>query len=124
MNKVRHAVLTEECLDASITAEITIFPEGIHAAIYGGHLPHIGAISAVDAGGTVRTLQYPGHRDAVISEKWAVSLSNMGFAPVVVTAGIHYDALSKENIESVLMADEKLLMQAIGVLKEAMNGNV
>jgi len=121
MNAVRHAVYTESCLGETVTAEITLYPNGIHAAVHGGSLPHIGAVSVIDAEGSVQTIQYPGHKDAAISDRWARRLSELGYGAVVITAGVHYDDLPRTDIQRVLQATDRLLDRIQNALRGSLN---
>lgn len=97
---------------AELTAEVIRLPEGVQAVLYGGTKPHIGAVTVVDPQGAAATTQFAGHKDGVVSEKWAQSLAADGYRPAVVTAGIHYDGLSREQIAAVVALTDELLAQA------------
>lgn len=74
-----------------ITAELTRLDQGVQVLVAGGDLSHVGAVSIVDPEGHITTTQFPGHRDGVVSRRWAEALAETGNIPAVVTAGIHYD---------------------------------
>ena len=111
--------LTRELMGASITAQVLCLPEGLQVNVYGGVLPHIGAVSVADLQGNITTQQFPAHRDGVVSERWAKLLSEAGYVPAVVTAGIHYDHLSRDGISAVVELTDTMLSELIHILKNA-----
>ncbi len=117
-NEVRHIRLSRDCLGRSIEVETMAFHEGVHISVYGGDLGHIGAVSIVEPGGQVETIQFPGHRDAVVSEAWARALAELGAAPIVVEAGIHFDGLQRDEIREVLDKTDELLERMRDALRE------
>ena len=96
-------------------------------AIWGGDKPHIGAIAAAQprpgrkkpetTSATASVICFPAHKEyeivRVVSEKLAAALN----ANVVVTAGIHWDNISKDGIGKV-MNNTKILTDL--VLKEVL----
>ena len=110
--------LTRELMGASITAQAICLPEGLQAAVYGGTLPHIGAVSVADPQGNVATRQFPTHKDGVVSGRWAKALSEAGYRPAVVTAGIHYDDLSREQIAGVVELTDGMLAELLNALRD------
>ena len=113
---VRRYRLSRECLGARLHAEALAFPGSLHVSVYGGDLPHIGAVSVVGPDGAVATTQFPGHRDGAVSEAWAKALSERGFRPAVVEAGIHYDGITPEGIRRVLEAGDALLAALLAAM--------
>lgn len=112
-NEVKHIRLSRDCLGRSIEVEAMAFLEGVHVSVYGGDQGHIGAVSIVEPGGQIESFQFPGHRDAVVSEAWARALAGAGCVPAVVEAGIHYDGLSEAGIRRVLEASDQLLRRLL-----------
>lgn len=108
---------SEMCMGYAIEADVARYPEGLHASVYGGERPHIGAVSVANQVGNVDTTQFPGHKDGVVSQSWAEAFADAGLLPAVVEAGIHYDELSAEGIREVLNATERLLARAIEAVK-------
>lgn len=103
--------ITRKLLGEDVTAFVLFLDGGVHASIYGGSRPHIGAVSVVDLAGKCHTTQFPGHKDGVVSERWAKALAEAGYRPVVVEAGIHYDNLSREGIMAVIRLTDKILLE-------------
>lgn len=88
--------------------------QGIRVDLYGGDLPHIGAVSAVSCDKRLETILFPGHREAVLSESWAASLNQARpVCPVAVTAGIHYDGVTREDIEEIVKVTEEMRKQVM-----------
>ncbi len=109
---VRHTLMHE-----FLTADLLILPAGVEVNLYGGCLPHIGAISIVDPEGNLTTTQFPTHKDGVVSAKWARTIADAGYLPVTVVAGIHYDHLTKEEIEAVVEATDEMLDEVLEQLQ-------
>ena len=108
--------LTRSLFGADITAEVMCLEHGIHVSLYGGTLPHIGAVSVISPEGALTTHQFPGHKEGVVSEGWAKAISEAGHRPVVVEAGIHYDQLTREGISAVLELTERMLSGVVAQL--------
>lgn len=106
---MRRFDLTRRLFDAEITAQVLQLDQGLHVSVFGGTRPHIGAVSTAPPAGSVETLQFPGHKDGVISGRWARALSEAGHCPCVVEAGIHYDNLSGGEIDMVVALTEEML---------------
>ena len=108
--------LTRELMGAPITAHAICLPNGLQVTVYGGTLPHIGAVSAADPQGNITTQQFPTHKDGVVSEEWARALLEAGYCPAVVTAGIHYDDLSRGQIDQVVALTNEMLAELLDAL--------
>lgn len=113
---MRQFEITRQLFGLDITAHVLPLDKGLHVSLFGGELPHIGAVSIVGPAGQCSTVQFPGHRDGVISEQWAEGLVQAGYCPVVVEAGIHYDDLSRDGITAVLALTEKMLASILDTL--------
>lgn len=111
--------LTRELMGAPVTAHVICLPSGLQVTIYGGTLPHIGAVSVVDPQGSITTQQFPTHKDGVVSEQWAKAVFEAGYCPLVVTAGIHYDGLNPEQIGDVVKLTDDMLGELLQTLKAA-----
>lgn len=101
-----------------ITAEILRMDYGMQVILTGGDLAHVGAVSICGNDGNMQTITLPGHKDAVVSEKWANRLYGKIQEPVTVTAGIHYDHVSKEQIMQIVKATEQMLEEAVEMLQQ------
>lgn len=103
--------------EKEIVARILLPDQGIHVSLYGGDLSHIGAVGIVDPSGNCSVTQFPGHKEGAICRRWAESLSDAGFCPSVVEAGIHYDNLDQVGIEAVVAITENLLRESLTRLR-------
>ena len=111
--------LTRELMGASIAVQVFCLRSGLQIGVYGGTLPHIGAVSVADPQGNITTQQFPAHKDGIISERWARALSEAGYRPAVVTAGIHYDHLNREQIAAVVEITDSMLSELLCALRDA-----
>lgn len=105
--------ITRELFGEKITATAVLLDEGIQVSVFGGSRPHVGAVSITDPAGACHTTQFPGHKDSVVSEQWAKALFAEGFCPVVVGAGIHYDNLNREGINTVVALTDEMLKKVL-----------
>ena len=97
-----------------ICAEAERLDDGWDVAVYGGVRTHVGAVSLSDGRG-VETLQRPGHRDAVVSERWAARLAEAWRAPVCVRCGIHYHEPARAQLAEIVAACDALLEKLISL---------
>ena len=102
-----------------ITAGVIQTPHGVQVTLFGGDRPHIGAVAIVDPEGNRTLTEFPGHREGAVCDAWAAACAAAGVCPAVVTAGIHYDGISREEIAAVVAQTEALLH---AVLKELCEG--
>jgi len=86
----------------AVTAVIEQLGRGVSVRIFGGELSHIGAVSTADENGRISTITLPGHRETLICEEWAEDIYRITKEPVCVTAGIHYDDLTAEELAHLL----------------------
>lgn len=87
---------------------------GMNILIEGGEKGHIGAVAAAESGTLTDSIVFPSHKEGVVCERWAREVSSVVCGPVVVEAGIHYDNITKEQIQEVL---EALELELAGLLK-------
>jgi hypothetical protein len=102
-----------------ITAGVRLIGQDVLVAIYGGEKPHIGAVamaqprpSLKDPGVTSATASvftYVGHKEDDLAKATAEILAAALNTNVVVTAGIHWDNLTKEGILQVIHNSEILI---------------
>lgn len=86
--------------------------EGVQVLLTGGTLPHIGAVvmalprHSLKKDGSLSSdcfiLPVPEHKDHIPAQSVAQSLAQAFEAPCVVTAGIHSDDMSEEEIKEIL----------------------
>lgn len=82
---------------------------GLNILIEGGDKGHIGAVAAAEPGAEIRSIVFPGHKEDVVCRAWAERLCEKYGGPVVVEAGIHYEKITKSEIQEILSALEKEL---------------
>lgn len=98
------------CLGRTLCATAQKLNDGWDVALFGGDSTHVGAVTLAGSG-ALQTVQRPGHRDGVLSERWAGYLAERLKAPVCVRCGVHYDRLSRQDLPKVVQACEDLLKQ-------------
>jgi hypothetical protein len=108
-----HFVLNERIGRISIDLNADVMERGINILVVGGDSPHIGGVvlsvprkSLADKGLSCDSWIVPvsGHKDVLIAQQIAeLVCKNAGIA-VVVSAGIHVDRASSEEIHSIEVA--------------------
>jgi gallate decarboxylase subunit D len=88
-------------------------------SIWGGERPHIGAVAMAQprasledprrGSATASVFCFLGHKEDVIVKEASERLSTALGAPVVVTAGAHWDNIDSEGIRRVLENSRKLV---------------
>lgn len=104
-------MLERTVLGYPISVEIKKLDEGWDIGIFGGCKTHVGAVSLAAPDGTMQTMERPGHRDSVISVRWATELAKCLNVPVCVRCGIHYDNAKKEQLAVIMASCEDLLRE-------------
>ena len=94
-----------------ITAEMTVTDAGVQVGLYGGDKSHIGAVGIVDPDGNITVTQFEGHKEGVLCQQWCETLVEAGHCPAVVSAGVHYDHASKEEILQIVRLCGELLQE-------------
>ena len=98
-----------EVLGKEIRAIIVYTDNGINVTVAGGDKSHIGAVAIIDENGNLTSTTFPNHKETIIAEAWAKALFEKYNQPIVVSAGIHYDGITKSEIELILQGCEKLI---------------
>lgn len=88
-------------LGKEIRAVVWVLDLGIVVMIAGGDLSHVGSVSVVNGQGELQTISFPNHKDWYIGDVWAKKIFEVAHVPVSVSAGIHYDSISAEEIRQV-----------------------
>lgn len=96
-------------LGLPIRAEAVRLDEGWDVSVAGGRCSHVGAVTLAEPDGSVQTLLRPRHRDDAVSVRWAQALARRWNAPVCARAGIHYDGVTRADIDSIMLACDALL---------------
>ena len=98
-------------LGYSIRVEMHKLDLGWDIGIYGGSRTHVGAVSIASPDKKVETMEFPGHKESVITAQWAEQLSQVYNAPICVRCGIHYENATKEQIKEIVDSCEKILQK-------------
>lgn len=107
--------MLEHCVGEApytVCARLMFVGEDLLVAVGGGTHPHIGAVAtATMASGKLETTvhEFPHHREAVVAGRFASQLAEKLGKTVVVTAGIHVDEATKEEIALLLKHAWQLL---------------
>jgi len=106
-------VLERKLLGYSLRAEAKGLDEGMEVLLLGGCRTHIGAVSVGEPDGTVQTLEFPGHKDQLLSEPWAAALAKALGERTCVLCGIHYDEATKEQIAQIVETAGEMLLELL-----------
>lgn len=115
---MRQFELRRTLFGADITAQVTMLDDDIHVLLTGGERPHVGAAALAQTGELTGCLSFPGHKEQVVCEQWARSLSEYTGGCATVACGIHYDHLAPERIQAVLDICDKLLDETLQRIKK------
>ena len=102
-----------------LSAGVRLIGDDILVAIWGGEKPHIGAVAAAQPRPSLKdsnvmsssasVICYLGHKEDELAKTAAETLAAALNNNVVVTAGIHWDNLSQEDIRRIKKNSEILL---------------
>ncbi len=102
-----------------LCAGVRLIGDDILVAIWGGDKPHIGAVAAAQprpslkdlnvVSSTASVICYLGHKEDELAKTAAETLAAALNNNVAVTAGIHWDNLSQEDIRRIKKNSEILL---------------
>jgi gallate decarboxylase subunit D len=97
-----------------LEAQLRLIGEDVLVSVWGGTGPHIGAVAVAapwlggrersEKGATLSMYTFPGHRDDVVADLFARSISGALQRTTVVTAGIHMDRITPEGIDHIMLA--------------------
>lgn len=108
--------ITRSLYGHEITACVSLLTRDIHVLLTGGQLPHIGAVSVYSGGTAEGAIQPHGHREQLLTDRWAQTLSRQFGCRAAVVGGVHYDALRPDQIEAVVTTADEMLNEAIQVI--------
>ena len=103
----------ESLFGRSIFVKMTTTDCGIQLLIAGGDLSHIGAVAIADAKGKIEVTTFEGHRETEVARKYAAGLWEKYRVPIVVSAGIHYDNATHEEIIKIVNLTNKILEEIL-----------
>ncbi len=115
---IRELNLAETVRNRPIYLKVTILDEGINVLIAGGEHTHIGAVSMISPQGELQSIQYPRHKDGVLADMAAQKLYEAMQCQITVSAGVHYDNITKEEIAEIVQCVEKMLAQVAAKQKK------
>jgi predicted nucleotide-binding protein len=102
-----------------LEANVRLIGNDLLVAIWGGEKPHIGAVSMAQArpslkdpnvtSATASVFCFVGHKEDELAKAASEILAAALNTQVVVTAGIHWDNMSKEGIQKVIRNSEILV---------------
>ena len=105
-----------------LEAGVRLIGQDLLVAIWGGEKPHIGAVSVAQPrpslkypevmSATASVICLPGHKEDELAKAASEILAAALNTPVVVTAGIHWDNISKDGIQKVI-ENSKILVDLI-----------
>ena len=98
------------CMGKPLVALAEKLDQGWDIGLYGGDSSHVGAVSFAGQGGS-QTIQRAGHRDALLSRRWADYLAAQLNVPVCVRCGVHFERFSKEDLPVILEASDQLMYE-------------
>ena len=99
---------------------------GLNGLLTGGGKPHVGGVvlalprpslSGKGWSSDVYITPVPGHKDVDVAQKVADTLARERRCPVVVTAGIHSDDLSPEELSQIISHCATLTQAALASFK-------
>ena len=89
----RKTELHKNFLNCDIAVYCQQLDYGHEIRILGGQRSHVGAVTVSDEQGDLQTIVLPGHKEDVITRKWAEQIWELVKQPVSVLAGVYYDNL-------------------------------
>ena len=105
-----------------LEASVRLIGQDMLVAIWGGEKPHIGAVAVAQPrpslkdpevmSATASVICLPGHKEDELAKAVSEILAAALNTPVVVTAGIHWDNISKDGIQKVI-ENSKILVDLI-----------
>lgn len=101
--------LERQVLDRSIRVRILPCGNDISVTIWGGDAPHVGSVTVAQNGEIVSKWVGQGHRDDVVGDRFAATLSKKTGGTVCASCGIHYESVTKEQLAEITAACEGLL---------------
>lgn len=114
---LRQFTLERELSGSVVRAQVTFLDQGIFVLLAGGQRSHVGTVSLAQNGQVQSRAVYPGHKEQIISDRWAAEISREMDTCVTVACGIHYDNADRELIQAVIDLSEELLGQALQFVK-------
>lgn len=107
---------SETAKEVTIDLQLEIIGRDLLATITGGDTPHIGTITTVNQG-EKKITRFPSHegrfhKDDVLADVLIASIAEQIPGTLVVTAGVHVNLITKEQIQATFPLMESLTAQA------------
>ena len=93
----------------NIMVDATVTDGGVQIGLFGGDKTHIGAVGIVNPAGKITVTEFERHKEGILCQQWCDALAKAGCIPAVVSAGVHYDKASKEEIAQIVQLCNELL---------------
>ena len=93
----------------NIMVDATVTDGGVQIGLFGEDKTHIGAVGIVNPAGNITVTQFERHKEGILCQLWCDALAKAGCIPAVVSAGVHYDNASKEEIVQIVQLCNELL---------------
>jgi hypothetical protein len=103
----------------NISASVRLIGQDVLVAIWGGERPHIGAVAVAQPRPSLKdpevtsanasVICYVGHKEDELAKAAAEILAATLNTHVVVTAGIHWDNLDENDIQTIIKNSEMLV---------------
>lgn len=113
---MNNLVIKIGCGRTELNYRISFFGNDLHIHIDGGS-SHLGSISAAQ-NGKVNTITFPEHKEHLLTDPLAKKLSMRFSGNVMVSAGVHLDIITKQEINEILENNERAFIEIIHVLQE------
>lgn len=120
---VRSFTVSEKKDNFEVFAEVHELGGDCLVILWGGTKPHIGAVGIAQVRPSLRdpekvaatssVFTFVGHKEDVLVKAMAEELTRRLARNTVVVAGIHWDALSEENIKNITAICQRLMEQAV-----------
>ncbi|MDN6641168.1 MAG: amino acid decarboxylase [Tetragenococcus sp.] len=97
----------------TMTLEVKIISKDLLVTLTGGHTPHIGTVTTVTKETTCQTIRFPSHdgrfhKDDALTEIILRMIQPDLPGSCTITAGVHVNGISQEQIEASFTMAEKL----------------
>lgn len=119
MSPLPRIALKTSGVSRPVAAEAVWVGDDVLVCIFGGEKPHIGAVAAAlprpsladpqKLSATSSVLTFPSHKEDVVVKHVSEALAARLATHVVVTAGIHWDDLSPDDISHIVESCDALI---------------
>ncbi len=120
---VRSFTVSEKQDNFEVFAEVHELGSDCLVILWGGTKPHIGAVGIAQVRPSLRdpekvaatssVFTFVGHKEDVVAKAMSEELTRRLARNTVVVAGIHWDALSEENIKNITAICQRLMEQVV-----------